>query len=354
MGKTKDEVIALARETGQAGKAADDYIAHTEAATDAVEELGVTFADTGRIMAGTDWSTGSIDAAATAMGAFFTDATRGKDAVAGVQEALDNLAAAHEEGGTILPDLSTPEGRQTMGALEALGTSLIPDIQKAFDDSRGSIDTFGQKMDGLYLRTLAQLSDQLGISTEDAELLLRQIGLVPENFDTQYELIGDELAKEQLTLLQGVIEGLPTSVQGQIAYAISVGDYQGAVQLAVDYGSKHPGTISFGANTSPAKATMDQFRHSQESTPIHVQVQTYGTSNPAYVKPSTASQSVEPAAAAYAAPATSGGGGSASFGWPGRTVNLSVSVNAGVVGNRYDVERAVRAAVTDLARLGRL
>ena len=356
MGKTKEEVIALARETAHAGKSNAEYQQHTEATTEAVDALGVSFADTGRIMAGTDWSTGSIDAAATAMGAFFTDATRGKDAVAGVQEALDNLAAAHEEGGTILPDLSTPEGRQTMGALEALGTSLIPDIQKAFDDSRGSIDTFGQKMDGLYLRTLAQLSDQLGISTEDAALLLRQIGLVPENFDTQYELIGDELAKEQLALLQGVIEGLPTDVQGQIAYAIKMGDYQGAVDLAVGYGSKHPGTIAFDANTSPAKATMDQFRHSQESTPIHVRVQTYGTSNPAYVKPSSSSQSVEPAAAAYAAPAatTSTGGGSASFGWPARTVNLSVSVNAGVVGNRYDVERAVRAAVTDLARLGRL
>lgn len=316
--------------------------------------------DIREVMAGADWGATSIDAANTAMSEFFTTAEAGKDAVAGVQEALDNLAEAHVTAGTILPDLSTGEGRAYWNALEQLGSSLIPEITQAFDDSRGSVDTFNQKMQGLYLRTLAQLSDQLDISTEDAALLLQQIGLVPENFSTQYELIGQADAQAKLALLQGAIDDLPPDVQTQVTMLIATGDYMGAVEVIKNYASTHPATVTTHANTGPANTEMAGWRNAQSSTPIAVRVDPWWSS--LWTSPpvgawawNTATAAAPATSAAPAATAVAGDPMPATMlARPGRQVNLDVHVSAAVIGNRYEVERAVRGAVNDLVRLGRL
>jgi hypothetical protein len=197
----------------------------------------------------------------------------------------------------------------------------------------------------------------LGISTEDAALLLRQIGFVPENFSSQYELIGDEEAKLKLQLLQGVIEGLPREVQATIAYQIQMGDYQGAVNTAVNYGSKHPITMPTNADTSGAAADLSNFRKRQASVPIYVPVRASTSgSGSGWSKPSANAAEAGVGVGATAAPAMVSAAASPTV----LTVAaptpapVTINLNAGVVGNRYDLQRWVRAATREQQRLGRL
>jgi hypothetical protein len=373
MNLTTPEVEALAIAQGKGAKEAEAMSKATADAADAASDAVVDFQELGRVVGGVEWQTASIQATSDAMGTFFGDAERAKDGVAGLQGALDDLEAAHADAGTLLPDLSTGEGRQFWDALKELGSSLIPDIQQAFDDSRGSVDTFNQKMQGLYLRTLAQLSNQLGISTEDAELLLRQIGFVPENFSTQYDLIGDQLAIQQLQLLQGIIDDLPAEVQARIAYQVSVGDYQGAVQTVVTYGQKHPVVLPSSVNTSGAQADVNAFQSKQTNNPIILPAtlrvtRTVGVTG-GYVKtgPTAATLSAVPQSALLSedgvdlldapTPMASAGFSGPSIvvaapSGPARVVNLNVTVAAAVIGNRFDVERAVTRSVRRGLRIG--
>lgn len=381
-GKSKEEIEQLAIEQGKGAKAQADYQVKTAQATDALEdeakklgEVGSLFADTGAIISGADWGAASIDATATAMGTFFDTFTAGRDAVAGVQGALDDLQTAFEAQDGLLPNLSTPEGRATFAALEQLGTALIPGIQRAFDQSNGSVTKFKTGMTALYQDTLAQLSNQLGISTDDAAKLLAQIGLTPDNFSTQYELIGDELAMQQLQLLQGVIEGLPREVQARIAYQIQMGDYQGAVATAVNYGSKHPVVMPSSVNTSGAASDLDAFRKQQAGVPIKIPVTVQTTTvsvgggggyvkvggqaaaapapllTPAATPLEGDDEAVTPAASVTPSNVWMPTSAAAAGSTVNRPMTVNVNVSAGVIGNRFDVERAVLRAVRSGTRL---
>jgi hypothetical protein len=387
MNLSTDEVIQLARETAAAIPTTKSFDAATRDAADSVKHAGdmadgtaVSVAAIGHVLDSTDWGAASIDATASAMGSFFDKFTAGREAVAGVHDALDSLTdafkAQQDADQGLLPNLSTPEGRATFDALEQLGTSLIPDIQKAFDDSNGSADKFNRNMTTIYSRTLAQLSDQLNISEDDAKQLLAQIGLTPDNFSTQYELIGDELALQQLQLLQGVIDGLPRDVQSRITYQISTGDYQGAVQTIVNYGASHPVVQSSKVNTSGAESDIDYFRNRQESDPLNITVKplwsTLWSAGPPVAStiftraaPSASGLAVTPAAAVEATPFDEDTPGPATPAAPSniwmptraaqatqvRPMTVNVNVSAGVIGNRFDVQRAVLRAVRQGTRI---
>jgi hypothetical protein len=359
-GRSKEEIEALAVEQGKGTKAMADFQTHTEKAADAAEDAGVSFAEVGRILSSTDWDATSIQATSSAMQGFFDSATRGPDAVAGVYDALNALQDAFKEqrkagGQDLLPNLSTPEGRATMDALEQLGTSLIPDITKAFDDSNGSADKFNESMTGLYQRTLNQLADQLHITQDEAKQLLAQIGLTPESFSTQYEMIGTEEAKLKLQLLQGVIQGLPRDVQARIAYQIQMGDYTGAVNTAVQYGRKHPIVQPTEADTSGAQSDIDRFRKQQASVPIHIPVRATTSAPPVYVKTGGANQQAVPAGVAALAGPVPVAQVSFPTAAPARSpVTVNVAIRAGAIGNRFDVERAVVRAVRSATRVGAL
>jgi hypothetical protein len=363
MGKTAPEVVALAMATAHAAKETENLAEHTEAASGAAKHAGPAFGELSHILNSTDWDATSIQATSSAMQEFFDSATRSRDAVAGVYDALnalqDAFKAQRKAGGQdLLPNLSTPEGRATMDALEQLGTSLIPDIQKAFDDSNGSADKFNESMTGLYQRTLNQLADQLHITQDEAKQLLAQIGLTPESFSTQYEMIGTEEAKLKLQLLQGVISSLPTDVQAQIAYKISMGDYVGAVNTVVTYGQNHPVVLPSSADMTGAKSDTDAFRRQQANTPvtIPVRVSTYGGGRLTHISggPTPSPNAANPGVAALAGPVPVA---SVSFptAAPARSpVTVNVAIRAGAIGNRFDVERAVVRAVRSATRVGAL
>jgi hypothetical protein len=261
-----------------------------------------------------------------------------------------------------------------------LGTALIPGIQRAFDQSNGSVGKFKSGMTALYQDTLAQLSDQLNISTDDAAQLLAQIGLTPDNFSTYYELIGDEDAKAKLALLQSTLSSLPAYVQTQVQMQIIKGDYQGAVATIQGYLDHHTTKALDGPEHVRApKRTMPRFsvvsnetkrwRRSACSTSASTATAAAARSAraapsarsarrrrrwrsprrpPASTRPAT---TPPPTAAATVTPSNVWMPTSNQTTLPERTLNLNVAVQAGVIGNRFDVERAVLRAVRSGTRL---
>ncbi len=350
---TPERLAEMAAQTQAMAEAA-------EAAAEAIREQGDNARDAYQIMQQADWGAAKFDAATTAASAFFETADSGAHRIVDLATAYDAVAEALDaQDGRIIPDLTTPEGAATLEALDQLGQALIPSISDAFANSHGSIGKFKTDMQSIYDSTLVGLSNQLDISTDDVEALLAQIGLTPDNFETIYNMSGTEEAKLKLQLLQGQIDKLPEFVQVEIRQKIIEGDYTGALdvaQRAFARGVKVP--MNFDA--SSADKALAGLQTKANNNPVHVPVVFTAKNSPSSPSFSKAGgYSAEPAgvgaaATAQAVPASASSGGGGVMVAPGRTVNLSVSVNAGVVGNRYDVERAVRGAITGLTRMGRL
>jgi hypothetical protein len=395
LGKDPGEILDIAWKglnktwdaaTESADKARQAQVDAAKAARDSAIEVaqaaGVVnqaIRDANQIIGSGAFDATSIDATATAMGGFFDTFTAGREAVAGVQGALDDLQTAFEAQDGLLPNLSTPEGRATLDALEQLGTALIPGIQKAFDQSNGSVGKFKSGMTALYQDTLAQLSDQLNISTDDAAQLLAQIGLTPDNFSTYYELIGDEDAKAKLALLQSTLSSLPAYVQTQVQMQIIKGDYQGAVATIQGYLDHHTTKAQMDLNTQGAEEDYAAFqrRIERNETLATIRVQYVGVNSnsgggqvgqggavrsvgapapalaltPAPAGVDEAGDDPTPTAAATVTPSNVWMPTSNQTTLPERTLNVHVAVQAGVIGNRFDVERAVLRAVRSGTRL---
>ena len=79
-----------------------------------------------------------------------------------------------------------------------------------------------------------------------------QLGLVPENMETIYNLAGTEEAKIKLDLLQTYIAGLPEDVQTTVTQQILLGDYVGAVATVQQHAANNPATMHIYADVSNA------------------------------------------------------------------------------------------------------
>jgi hypothetical protein len=128
-----------------------------------------------------------------------------------------------------------------------------------------------------------------------------------------------------------------------------------------------PVSVPVNANTNPAKQTMDSFRRNQANTPIYVKVQTVGVT-PGYVKPAAATAGALGAAPLALTPFEgdeqvgvtpyAGDVAVASFGTPvggsssfTPTVHNHVTIQAAVIGSRFDVQRAVTKALRSAQRI---
>ena len=210
------------------------------AASDALRDARDNAAEFNHVISSADWGATTLQAAETALGGYFDAFHANRNEAVASAEAYETLGeaieAADEEGLSwmeTLTSVNSPEGRAVGKAYQELGQTLIPDIGRAFAESDGDIDTFRENMAELGEKTLVRLQDELGISRDEANFLAQQLGLVPGNVETMYELLGTEDAKLKLSLLQGVIDGLDPVIQNEITYAISIGDYQGALDAAL-------------------------------------------------------------------------------------------------------------------------
>jgi hypothetical protein len=339
----------------------DKYLAWSAEQADNLREaqeqadaFAANIADARNILASADWGRADLEGAAAAYETYRQAVSGDRQQVADSEAAWDSFGDAVEGAGGKLLDLSTPEGRQVYAALDELATSIMPDLAQAFADSDGDIGRFRRSADILANQTLRRLQNEFNLSEEEAATLFAELGLLPEQITTFYELAGDEAARQKLGLLQGVIDGLPEDVQTEVAMHILADDPQAAlaaVQRAIDQGG--PLEADLTLDISQAVAAIARLRDALRGAQILAGA--LGIN----VQSSAASTAAAPAAlmaapATTAAPASAavgvGGGGLTVVSAPPRPIN--VTVQAAVIGNRYDVQRAVTRAMRDADRIG--
>jgi hypothetical protein len=213
------------------------------------------------IMESADWGRANIDGATAAYEQFRQGVTGDRQRVADSEAAWDDLGEAIDTAGQHVTDLGSPEGRAVYAAIDDLGSTIVPDLAQAFDDAGGDINDFRRRADILRVNTLKRLTDELGGNEEAAAALIAELGLMPDQITTFYELAGDEAARVKLGLLQGVIDALPEDVQTEVAMHILADDPQAAlaaVQRAINQ-APDP-TAQLQLDIQPALDALARFR----------------------------------------------------------------------------------------------
>jgi hypothetical protein len=190
---------------------------------------------------GTDWGKAQIDAADKAMSEFTDQHFKATDAESDYQDSLATTVETLKKN-KLNFDLSTDAGRENQSAVEDLSRTLDTKFAQAYKDAHGDLDTFKSKSNDIANVVLTNLSNQLGLSEDDTKALAGQLGLLPEDIVTRYNLSGDEEAKIKIGLLQSAIDNLPEDVQTNVTQHILLGDYKGALDVVQNYLSNNPVT----------------------------------------------------------------------------------------------------------------
>ena len=115
-----------------------------------------------------------------------------------------------------------------------------------------------------YREELGNQFDQLGITKDEQQAYLTQLGLTPDQIETTIKLSEQAEAMQQLGLLQGEIEKLPPEVQTKYNALVADKDYIGARDLltGLQYdpktGTWREATITTKAETSGAEVTLQK------------------------------------------------------------------------------------------------
>jgi TP901 family phage tail tape measure protein len=189
------------------------------------------------VLASPEWGQTGITAASMALGTFNEYLFGGYTQIATTEAAVDGLATALEDVGTIgaggLADLNlkTEEGRVAFQALQQVAGAFEPQVASAVAAANGSVETLQGTLGGLrdgFIETAVAA----GIPRAEAENLATAIGLIPENAQTLIDLQGAEDAQLKLSLMQTAIGLLEEKDQTSIALLIADGQFQAAADLA--------------------------------------------------------------------------------------------------------------------------
>lgn len=357
-----------------------------ESATEAFQGFGDAIAEAAQVMGSADWNTAGVEAAGDAAAEFFGSGLfANQNAISDTQEALDNLFASIDEHGPLWHDaewLMDAEGREQLDLIQQLGQTYVPQIQQAFDDANGSQEQFntnmahtGQIIKQDLIRQFMELGDEYGEAEDKANDLMIKMGLIPENMSTLYELMGSADAQAKLALLQGAITALPKEVQLRIGAAVARGDFTGALAIATSYLA--PGVrMPVGADVSGFYSDVGKLKSNMKNSPILIPVRLGTVSGGGGKVPGVGFRAVAPAAAAESTGFAAAGFAtlaaedeSAPVAAPhvaSSTVPLAafaptpvvasqpiiVNVRAGVIGDRFGVQRIVTRAVRNGIRTG--
>ena len=374
--KLADELQANADAADKAAAALVDHAAAAKQARTATEDMA-------RVMGSVDYDAAGIEAAAAALQEWFQATPAGggggvqiisdyNEAIQGLGSLMQDMNEATGDAGIagmILGISSTDEQRQQLDTLEELGTSIMPRITQAFEESDGTFESFAGNVSDLSDSIHDDLVVQLmaaGSSAEEAEeqanALQQRLGLIPENVETLYRLLGDADATAKLGLIQGYIDNLPASVQTEVAMHILADDPQAALSAVTTYIANHPMNAPVGLNTTPALNDYAQLRAILDRTvkvPVTLQATNTLASQIGPAKGggprSVAPSSSAPAAASFGVAAVPAAAVTVPYtvpySAPAVTVPVNVTVNAAVIGNRYDVTRTVAEATRTAIRL---
>ena len=366
-GKASDELWSLAQ--SKVDERIGNVTEAVDASAEAMDDWRDAMAGAAQVMASADYQTAGIEAAGDAVAQFLSNATVNPTMVDNL-EAVDGLFASIAEHG-ILDDLTTSEGRQQVQLLQQLGQTYVPRITQAFEASGGSLVDFRAEMGHVGGGIRTQLIEQfmaLGMEFDDARdaanNLMIQMGLIPENVNTMYALMGVEAAKAQLDLLAVYIDRIPGNVPVRIGAAVARGDFV-AARIMAERALGGEMLVPVHANLDPFMKDVENLKYNMKyATPVAIPARMAltgstsigrgtaangGRAVPAGVELDEDGAPVDYTAAAYTptAPPVVTVGGS-------RLVNVNLTVQAAVVGNRFDTQRMLRGAVRELERLGQL
>lgn len=192
--------VAQERRKDRVATGADEVVANEEAAG-ATEELAE---ETRTLAEEYEEANQQLEEAKTRLQEYFDAITSGLDASIAWEEAIDGLTAAWQENAGSL-DVGTEAGRNNWQALQAVADAAIGAGQQVLD-AGGSMDDARGRTELLAATLRDQLIRDLGLSEQRADEVIRQLGLMPDQITTAYELSGidEALAKIQMIKSAGV------------------------------------------------------------------------------------------------------------------------------------------------------
>ena len=306
-----------------------------------VAQVDATFAaqnalrDYAATLATVDFGAANLEGGIAGMTAF-SDQFFGLARIASDTEAAyDDLAASVKENGKTF-DLTTEAGRANQTALEGVAATLDTQFAAAYDDADGDMGTFKRNAEVISLTTLARLAEELGLNAEETQELGTQLGLMPEDIETRYTLAGIEEAKLKLDLLSGSIDDLPKDVQAKVTQQIIAGDYVGALATVNNYYANNPARL-------PVQPYLTGINPKYNPS-----LGVIG-GGPRMVTPAAGPTATTTATAAVAGPAPMAA--TPIYVNVPRLPVPTITVNTGVLGNRFDVDRTLAKALRRYQRL---
>jgi hypothetical protein len=232
---TEDQTTALQGSAGayirqQAGIAG--WTASQEAATAAADEFNKT-------VASTDFGGARLQGGLTGMKQFHDVFFALPEIASANEEAFDNLGKSLKDNGHNW-DLNTEKGRANQTALEDVASTIDLQLADAFNKAKGNFKTFQTSAQNISNTLSTRLQKELGLSKDDADAMIRKLGLMPKDIETRYKMSGTEEARVKIGLLQTSIDNLPKDVQAKVTQQIIKGDYVGAVNTVQNYFTNHP------------------------------------------------------------------------------------------------------------------
>ena len=385
---SSDVAVAAAKAEADAlddsGKSAEESAARVKelaAAQQAANDAAQGFADT---LSGVDYGKAALDGAVAGMSKFTEQHFALANIAAESEAAFDALGQSLKDNGDSF-DLNTEKGRANQEALEGIAHVLDTQLAAAYTESGGSLDTFKGKAQTISDTLKTRLQKEMGLSADKAQALIDKLGLTPTDIETRYQLSGTEEARLKIGLLQSSIDSLPKYVQTQVAQQIITGDYQGALNTIQTYYNNHPPKAIVQTEPGDIIGTVQSMQRTVNNNPIKVPVQfrvgntlyqdAGGVTGPAgglaaeagpefvtfpdgrrmlLTRPTfvparsrVTRRTLTERMLRTGSPTAMLYGGSSST----TTRPVQITINTAVLGNRYDIQRAVRGATRDGIRL---
>ena len=343
-----DEVIALAREQTTTTKTTGELGDITKTAADAQDDLAdAVQADIDNRQAQVDAMQAVIDKQEDMIDAShdWADSQQEfRDATADLLPMLEETNKIMGDGETTVEDYTAAQ-REQRDTAEEWVDQLVATRQE-FDRGRGVVRSASQTQDD-YAEGLGRIAGHLNADVIPAvAAYYANLLQIPDDKITEFEMVLATGDQEEIATFVAENSGTKTMSMIVTTNKAQIAEANRQIQAVGDGASA---TVAVGANTAPANSDMYVWRKSQESTPVRVGVRTYDAGG--YRAGGSYGPSPSPYAAPAAAPAASG---------PSLVVtapaapSITVNLQAGVVGNRYDLQRWLRAGLRDQQRLGRL
>lgn len=233
-----------------------DWEAEQEAAAQAAQAV----TDYVTAINSADWKAAGLEGATKGMQEFSDAQFGAADAIIDVESAIDDLGKTWKDNKIdfsktkFAPDFSTEEGRKNQQALENLARAVDEQLGPAFADAGGDFNTFMKDAQRITDQALKPLKEEFNLSKTQVQELRKQLGLTTGDFVARFKLSGDEEAKVKLGLLQSAIEGLDKPTQMKIGAQIATGDVQGAVKTAQDAFNDPNNAVNINAGIQPPNA----------------------------------------------------------------------------------------------------